>query len=607
MPTSLNDNLTSVSSGPGVYLMKDALGKIIYIGKARHLKKRLSSYFIKPVHKNMKTEVLIKKISTFETILTGAEKEALILEANLIKKHKPRYNVILKDDKEYPCLRIDIKSSYPCLSIVRKMKKDGALYFGPFASSSAVRQTLGIINKTFKLRKCKTKNFKSRSRPCINYQMGRCFAPCCFDVDMAEYNEIIKEVTLFLNGKTCNLIHKTRNDMLSAAGKKDFETAALLRDKMFALEKTLERQSVVTTDFIDRDVLAIARTPAISVITLLAVRSGVLVGTHHFTFKETMSSDAEMTGSFIRQYYEKIPFIPQEILVPVFLDDASLTEELLGNIKGKKVNILHPKRGEKVRLVEIAAKNAENRIEKMIASDAVSMDILARLKKHLRMDKLPILIECFDNSNISGKDPVSAMVVFENGRPNKSLYRKYKINNVPVQNDYAYMAEVLRRRYGNSAKSRSYPDILLVDGGKGQIGIALSVIKDLNIEGEFKVIGIAKKDKKKGETEDKVYIAGRSNQVNFGREGDVLHLLQRIRDEAHRFAITFHRKRRGKRFISSVLDRIDGVGEKRKKILLGHFKSIKKIRAAPLEELCALPGMNRKVAEAVKKRLSKNL
>jgi excinuclease ABC subunit C len=606
--TDIQDKLSGITSGPGVYLMKDAQGTVIYVGKAKNLKKRLASYFKKPLRghtlkRDIKTEILIQKISDIETIITGSEKEALILESNLIKRHRPRYNVILKDDKRYPSLRLDLKNPYPNLKVVRKIKKDGGLYFGPFSSSGAVQKTLKIIHKTFKLRKCKTEYFKNRSRPCLNYQMDACLAPCCLDVDKHTYNETVNEVIQFLKGKTPDLIQQIKQKMLSAAEMHDYERAAVLRDKKFALEQTLETQVAVTNDFIDRDVIGIARSDDASLITLLFIRNGFFLGIRDFNFSETMSTENEMTGAFIRQYYEKAPFVPKEILVPSLPEDTVLLEEFLSDIKGRRVKILAPKRGEKVRLVQRASQNAENSLKTHKALIANDVDLLSRLKKQLRMDRMPWRIECFDISNISGKSAVAGMVVFEKGKPNKSLYRKYKLQGTGMPDDYAYMAEVLKRRYGKGEKSKPYPDMLMVDGGKGQLNVAVAVIKSLKIEQNFQIISIAKKNEEKGETRDKIFKSEQANPVNLGRRGDLLLFLERIRDEAHHFAISFHRKHRGKIFIHSALDSIPGVGKKRKKILLTHFKSIKKIRAATLEELCALPGFNRKTAENVKRTL----
>lgn len=601
--TGIQAKLSRVSSEPGVYVMHDAGNKIIYVGKARNLKKRLASYFTgsdaNARQPDIKTRVLIDKVAAFETIITNTEKEALILESNLIKRHKPRYNVILKDDKRYPSLRLDTKSPYPNLVVVRKIKKDGALYFGPFTSASAVQQTLRIIHKTFKLRKCKTRVFTKRSRPCLNHQMGACLAPCCLDVGSAEYNAILNEVILFLKGRTPELIKKIKRKMLSAATAQDYEKAAILRDKMFALEKTIEKQVAITTDFVDRDVLAIARSAEYDLITALFIRGGVLLGTRDFHFSESMSNQAEIIGTFIRQYYEKTPFVPKEILVPALPEDAPLLEELLSAYKGQKVRILRPQRGEKTRLVKMALQNAQNSLKNITLSITKDEDLLSRLQKRLKMNTIPVQIECIDNSNLSGTEAVAAVVVFQNAKPKKSLYRKYKVKTVAVHDDYAYMTEVLKRRFRKKQHSKPYPDLLMVDGGKGHLNIAVSVLKQLGLENKITIIGIAKKDHKKGEIHDKIYKPGQANPVNLGRQRDLQFFLQRIRDEAHRFAISFHRKRRSKTMLSSALDSIPGIGKQRKKALLKHFKSVKKIREATLDELSTVPGISRKVAENV--------
>jgi excinuclease ABC subunit C len=605
---AIRDKLCKVSSKPGVYLMKDANGKVIYVGKAGCLKKRLASYFLRSGESawqmDLKTQMLVRNISDVDTIITGSEKEALILESNLIKRYRPRYNVILKDGKRYPSLRLDIKNPYPNLTIVRKTEKNNGLYFGPFASSAAVRKTLQIIHKTFKLRKCKTKDFNRRSRPCLNYQMALCLAPCCLNVDKKIYDDIVKEVVLFLKGKTPDLIRKIKQEMIWASESQDYEKAAMLRDKMFALEQTLEKQVAVSNDFIDRDVFGLARSGDNSLFTVLFIRSGFLIGTRDFKFSEIMSTDAEMVGAFIRQFYDETRFIPKEILVPASLEDAFLMEELLGKIKGEKVSILSPKRGEKVRLVKMAYQNAKNNLRELLTEVSKDTQLLIRLRQRLKMDKIPWRIECFDNSSISGKDAVSGMVVFEKGKPNKSLYRKYRIETEFAQDDCACMAEVLQRRYGKGKASEPYPDILMVDGGKGQLNTAFSVIQSLGLDKNIQLISIAKKNDKKGEIQDKIYKAGRVNPVNFSREGDLVLFLERIRDEAHRFAVSFHRKRRSQTLMHSSFDAIPGIGEKRKKMLLMHYKNIKRIREATLEELSALPGISYKLAETIKKGLA---
>jgi excinuclease ABC subunit C len=393
--------------------------------------------------------------------------------------------------------------------------------------------------------------------------------------------------------------------MEAAAGVQEFEKAARLRDKIFSLERTIEKQIAVSTDFKDRDVFALARSPEFSVMTVLAVRNGFLTGTRHYNFSETISTEEEILAAFIRQYYDRHPFVPDELLTSLELEDTGLIEEWLRDIKKKKTHIVYPQRGEKSRLVNLAVHNAENELKNIRASHSAEMNLLLRLQKKLKMNKLPARIECFDNSNISGTEPVAAMVVFENARDQKDLYRKYRIKTVSEQDDYAYMDEVLKRRFGKGDDPKPYPDLLMVDGGKGQLNIATAVIKGLGLEGKFDVIGIAKKDEKKGEKRDKIFKPGRANPLSFGREGDLLLFLQRVRDEAHRFAVTFHRLRRTKKSLQSALDTIAGVGPKRKATLLQHFQTLKNIWAADLDEISSLPGFNRRTAESVLKALSK--
>ena len=596
--------LAGVSADPGVYLMKDASGKVIYVGKARNLKKRLNSYFNRPEHPDPKTAVLVKRIASIETLITATENEALILESTLIKKHRPRYNVILKDDKRYPSLRMDIASSYPNLTVVRKINRDGALYFGPYTSPSAVYQIIKIINKTFKLRKCKDRMFKVRKRPCLNYQIGSCLGPCCHKVDPDRYQEMVWEVVLFLRGRTPDLVTKLKRDMNIAALERQYELAAEIRDKLFAIEKTLEKQIVVMTDFLDRDVIGFARSSADSIVTILFVRAGYLVGSRNFHFSETLASNAELIGSFIHQFYEQTILIPDEILVSTVFDEMDVIHEWLTDLKKIKVDLILPQRGPKAHLIQMAEQNAGNELKNLIEDRLNDQTMLQQLQKQLGLARLPVRIECFDNSNISGTQPVSGMVVFEQTRPKKSDYRKYRIKTVSEPNDYATMAEVLNRRYGKNGDSALLPDLLMVDGGKGQLGIAVSVLDGLNLSGRFDVIGIAKKDDMKGETQDKIYKPGRLNPVNLDRDGNLLLFLQRIRDEAHRFVITYHRSRRRAVAIRSVLDTIAGVGPKRKQALLKHYGSIKAIRAASLDELSQVPGMNKKIAEMIQSRLS---
>jgi len=613
MTTPRNDDLSSggdlagkiaaAPAEPGVYLMKAADGRVLYVGKARSLRKRLAAYFRTAAHADSKVQALVGRIADVETILTRTEKEALILESNLIKRHRPRFNVVLKDDKRYPSLRLDPDEDYPRFSIVRKIGEDDALYFGPFASAHAVRETLRVINKTFKLRKCKATEFHTRTRPCLHCQMAGCLAPCCRDVPRETYREYVQEAILFLKGRTPELVRKIRGEMEAAATAQEYEKAARLRDKLFALERTTEKQVAVTTDFLDRDIFAAASSDGAAVITHLEVRAGFLTGSRHFNFAETMAADDEMLGMFIRQFYDGRSVVPGEIIVSGELEDAALIEEWLAAQKGQKVRIHRPERGEKARLLEMARLNAQTELQAFLTRRSSGADLLLRLQGRLSLSRYPERIECVDNSTLMGSEPVAGLVVFVGGRPESSAYRKYRLNSVVIPDDYAAMSEILRRRFGKGKLAEPLPDLLMVDGGKGQLGTALVVMRDLQIESRLDVIGIAKKDESRGEAHDKIFLPGRSNPVNFGRESDLLLFLQRVRDEAHRYAIAFHRRRRRATSLSSALDTIPGIGQARKALLIGHFGSFEAIRAATLEELSALPGFNRKLAETIKENL----
>lgn len=600
----MNHLVSQAPSAPGVYLFKSSAGKVIYVGKAVDLKKRLATYFTAARQTDPKTQILKKQIASFETIITSTENEALILEANLIRRYKPRYNVVLKDDKRYPSLRLDITSEYPNLSIVRKPAKDGAMYFGPFSSARSVRETLKFIHRIYKLRKCKSSQFRRRSRPCLNYQIGGCLGPCCFDVDHKLYDEMVKEVILFLKGRTPALINKIKHRMIEASDKQDYETAAQLRDRMTALEKTIEKQVCVTTDFKDRDVYGIAGSDSISVITGLFVRKGYLQGSRHFVFTDALGTEQEMMRTFIHQYYENGRFIPKEIIFPVVLEDGQLLEQWLTRLRGSKVTIRRAQRGEKARLQNMAMQNAAKELADQTAALENEVQMLTRLQKRLGMAYRPDRIECIDNSNLFGKSPVAGIVVFDKGKPDKSGYRKYHIRSRQTPDDYATMAEVLTRRYIETDHRMPLPDLLMVDGGKGQLNIAFSVIESLNLSNKMEVVSIAKADPKKGETEDKIYKPGRSNPIIFGNDRDLLLFLQRIRDETHRFAITFHRNQYRKTAVASALDSIRGIGPQKKRMLLDHFGSIRNIRGADIDELIQLPGITRSLASSIKAHLT---
>ena len=592
-------------TGPGVYLMKDAEEKILYIGKAISLRKRLASYFNRPRLPDPKTAALVKKIVTFETIVTATEKEALILEANLIRQHRPRYNIELKDGKRYPSLCLDLSHPYPNLTMVRKPTRRDMRYFGPFSSSRGVRETLRFVNKTFKLRKCKNREFATRRRPCLHYQMGACLAPCCLNVDPAAYREIIRAVTLFLNGRTPRLIKQLKDRMLRSAGEEDFEAAAVFRDQIFALERTLEKQVAVTTDFADRDIIGLAAGRTLTIITLMAVRGGFVIGTRHYAFDDTHVPDTALVEAFIHRCYHRSPFVPPEVLVPFPLESHTMIENWLGDIAGRRVRIHWPRRGRKKSLLNMACDNAVIELKKQTSRQTADLALLAGLQKRLRLPRLPERIECFDNSNLSGTNPVAGMVVFVRGRPYKKDYRRFRLNPSGGSDDYAAMAEVLTRRFQSDSSPPALPDLLVIDGGKGQLNVALAVLKHLGLTGRFNVMGLAKKDEARGETEDKIYLPGRANPVATARHPEILHLLERIRNEAHRFAITFQRQRRTKKAFVSALDRVPGIGPARRRALLTQFGSVRAIAAAAVNDLAAVPGMTRPAARAVHRHLTK--
>ena len=600
----MDRQLDRIPTQPGVYLFKDRHGKIIYVGKARHLKKRVRSYFQAGRPHDPKTRVLIARVAALDTIITHTEQEALILESNLIKRHRPRYNVVLKDDKRYPSLRLDLKQDFPKLNIVRKIRNDGALYFGPFASSAAVRQTLKFIYKTFKLRRCRDQTFHHRTRPCLNYQMGLCLGPCSMAVDPAVYRAVVDEVVAFLRGRTPALIGKIKAQMKAAADNQEFERAAALRDKMFALEKTLEKQVSVTSDFKDRDVIAMVGEDDITAVVLLRVRGGFLLGSRQFGFESAIGSDERKMSLFLRQFYADRQEIPPQILVNHPPDDLQMIVSGLSSQRGAKVSIGVPRRGEKSTLLQMAVQNARKVLHEYSDNRHVDLELLRRLQKRLGMRQPPQRIECFDNSNLAGTDPVSAMVVFEQGKPAPSGYRHYRLKSGVAGDDYACMFEVLHRRLGKGPASEPFPDLLLVDGGKGQLNVALGVLEALGLRARFAVAGIAKKNEALGEKTDKIYLPGRANAVQFGKDADLLLFLQRVRDEAHRSAVGYQRRTRGKQSLVSSLDGLRGIGPKRKASLLRHFGSMDKIRQATVEDLSKVPGISTAVARTIRSTLS---
>ncbi len=604
MNQTLQEKYSQSPHSPGVYLMKNAGGKIIYVGKAKDLKKRLASYFISKQQPDTKTAALIEMITSFDLVITASDHEAFILEANLIKEHNPKYNVILKDGKNYPLLRIDMNEPYPAIQRVRNIKNDHALYFGPYSSALSVKRTLKQIQKIFKLRKCQNTQFKNRSRPCLNYQIKACLGLCCNAVESSEYKKQVKDAILFLRGKSGQVVKRLGAEMRVHAGVQEFEKAAQKRDTIFAIENIMEKQVVVCPDMKDRDVMGLAWNKGKAVVTVLMVRSGLLIDTVHYPLDLGFKIPDEVLAAFVDQYYGKTRFLPTFVLLSQRIENSKEIEERLTQSLGKRVKVHFPERGEKKRLVNMALVNASQELEKILLKEKEEQASLVLLKSLMGMETLPRRIECFDNSNISGQDPVSSMVVFTNGRPDKSAYRKYIIKDITFQDDYAYMYQVLERRFSKTKEEMDWPDLLVVDGGKGQLGMALAVLADLGMDRSFALAGLAKRDKAKGELFDKIYVPGRSNPLNIGQAKKALYLLERIRDEAHRFAITFQRKRREKRGVFSILDSIPGLGPKKKKMLLTQYKGIGNMKKASLEELSSLPGITGKLAKNLLKELN---
>ncbi|MFZ5563215.1 MAG: excinuclease ABC subunit UvrC, partial [Thermodesulfobacteriota bacterium] len=589
-----------------VYLMKDAAGTVIYVGKAFNLKKRLSSYFVKKERLDIKTGMLMARVANFDTILTATENEALILEASLIRRHKPRYNVLLKDDKRYPSLRIDPRQPYPALEIVRKTRPDGALYFGPFSSARAVRETLKVVDKAFRLRKCRGKVFQKRSRPCINFQMDLCPGPCFYDVPESDYAEAIRETSLFLKGRTSELVAEIRGRMKQAADNQEFEKAARLRDRLFAIEKVIEKQVVVTPDFADRDVIAVAEDGRRSVVALLQVRKGVLSGTRYFHFEELLSPVSEILATFMVQYYSEPGRVPDEVLTDGAPFGGPWIVEHLRTLAEKRVNLAVPRRGEKFLLIKMARENAQKELTAATLGTRRHQQALERLARKLGLAGPPVRIACVDNSHLSGTGTVAAVVVFAGGEPEPSAWRRYRLADVPAADDYAAMKQVLSRRFAANDDAAGPVDLLLVDGGRGQLNIAAAVLQEAGLAGTMAVAAISKKDEARGETADKVYVPGRRNPVNFGPADPALFLLERIRDEAHRFAIAYQQKERGRISLHSRLDDIPGIGPRRKKMLLDRFGTVDGIRAASMEELSALPGITEALAQQISEHLNRD-
>jgi len=583
----------NIPQGSGVYLFKDKSGKILYIGKAKNLNKRIYSYFSKGSNQPYKLSLLLKGAHNIDYIETTTEKEALILEGNLIKKYRPKYNVMLKDDANYPLLKLDINTRYPRLIIVRRMKNDGALYFGPFTSASAVRSTLRLIGPIFPLRKCTTKEIPKRSRPCLNYQLGRCLAPCCFDVRVEDYQEIVDQVKLFLEGRSKELISKLRKIMQKAAKELNFEKSARIRDQIRAVEKTVERQTMVSTGMKNQDIIGLSCHGNEAGVVILLVRSGYMVGSKNYVIHYKWENLGEVLEAFLKQYYRDKEFIPPDIILSDAINDKHLISAWLTGKTGKKISISVPARGDKKKLVNMAMINAKNILLKRQKIDHSAPLDEARFV--LKLKRVPNRIEGIDISNLKGDLAVASLVTFVEGLPQKSAYRNYRIKEVKGIDDYSMMAEVVKRRL----KKGTPPDLFVIDGGKGHLSVVLKTIDASGLVQAPETISIAKADKGQPGAIDKIYLPNRKNPLILNRNHPVLSLLMRIRDETHRRAVSYHRKRRKKRLTRSELDMIPGIGEKRKKVLLKYLGDLQSITKTKVPDLERIPGISHILANNI--------
>ncbi len=601
----LDQIIARLPTNSGVYLFKDKKGTILYVGKAGNIKHRVSSYFQRAGGKNVKTLAMLEKVAEIDTIVTDTEKEAFILENNLIKENRPRYNVKLRDDKNYPCLRLTIEEEFPTLCIVRRIKKDRSLYFGPYPSATSLRETLKLIRRLFPIRTCLDTKFTSRLRPCINYEMGRCLGPCCDKTNPAQYREVVKEVRMFLEGKNRDLVGRLEKRMEGESERLNFEAAAKIRDQIQHIETVIEKQKIVSSDFVDQDVIGFHRQDHTVIVHPLFIRAGKLLGGKGFTFPSSGLPDEEIVSSFLHQYYREGKFIPEQILLPKGVPEQNLIEERLADLKGKKVRILVPVRGDRKHLLQMASENAEKYLHSEAELERDQKKILEALKEKLHLRRTPRRIEAFDISNFQGGHAVGSMVFFEDGRPHKEGYRHFKIRTVEGADDYGMMYEVLLRRYQKAVGEDDLPDLVLLDGGRGQLNVAQEVFKELQVK-EIDLISLAKERivpgtqaARYGKTEEKIFHPQFKEPFRLGRQSPVLHFLDRIRDEAHRFAITYHKKMRSKETIKSVIGNIGGIGKVRERELLKHFGSVEGIKKAGLADLTKVPKMDEKLAQKV--------
>ncbi len=595
--------LRALPARPGVYLFKDKEGSVIYVGKAASLKSRVRSYFGTPSNLPSKIQRLVSNLHDFEFVVTDSEQEALILECNLIKKYTPRYNASLKDNKTFPYLKIDINEDWPVVCVTRRVQKDGARYFGPFASAGSVRKTLRLIKRLFPYRSCSKRIDGKDKRPCLDYHIHQCLGPCVGAVNKEDYREVINQVVLFLQGKQELVLRELNARMKAAAQELQFEKAALLRDQIDAIEEVIEGQRIAVKLKGEKDVIGLAQDETLAYVELFFIRNNKLIGQDHFIMEGTQGdSPGQVMTGFVKQYYSSASYIPSLILLQHPVDEPTILSEWLAQQRGSKVELQVPQRGARKKLVDMAAENAVRGLELAQIKETkteVTSSGLQELKNRLRLPKMPRRIECYDVSNIQGTLAVGSMIVLEKGWPKPAHYRRFRIKTVAGADDYAMIQETLRRRFKRGLSAEGtwgiIPDLVLVDGGRGQLNAALEVRQELKLD-SVPVASLAKEN-------EEVFIPGDPRPVRIAKDSPALHVLQRARDEAHRFAIGYHRKLRSKEVIVSVLDEIPGIGPKRKRALLRKFGSIEGIKQASLEELSQTEGMTAALASNIKEQL----
>ena len=593
----IQDHLKKLPAEPGVYLMKDKFNNIIYVGKAISLKNRVRQYFQSSKNHSSKVKSMVKNIESFEYIITDSELEALILECNLIKRYKPKYNVLLRDDKTYPYIKVTTNEDYPRVIKVRKVLKDKAKYFGPYTNITAVNDTLEIIRNTYPIRTCSIdidKAIKNNIRPCLNMHIKRCVGPCTGNVSKEEYNDMINDIIMFLSGKEESLIEVLKEKMNKCAMDFKFEEAAIYRDKIRSLEEMMQKQKIdASTSDLNQDVIAMARAHDEACVQVFFIRNGKIVGREHFILVGVMdSSRASVLGSFVKQFYMEQEYIPRELIIEDEIEDSFILEEWLTSKKGHKVTIRVPQKGERKNLVEMVRKNAVEYLEKFSELNKRKYEkttgALEKLKQLLGLDKIPKRIESFDISNIQGVDSIGSMVVFTDAKKDKKEYRRYKIKTVIGPNDYDSMAEIVERRL----KHGNLPDLILLDGGKGQVSAVQKVLDKYNLE--IPLWGMYKDDKHRTKG-----LISREKEIELDKTSNLYRFVASIQEEVHNYAITYHRSLRNKTLTKSILDDIPGIGEKRKKALLAHFKDIESIKSASFEEILDVEGINKPLAENI--------